>query len=58
MNNRRLKALKGEERVILAICLHRTIKNYNPPEGKAGEVKFEMESVGREKRRNNKNKWS
>ena len=38
MNNRRLKALKGEEQVILAICMHRTIKNYNPPEGKAGEV--------------------
>ena len=26
MNNRRLKALKGEEKVILAICMHRTIK--------------------------------
>ena len=38
MNTRRLKALNGEERVIMAICIHRTIKNYNPPEGKAGEV--------------------
>ena len=38
MNNRRIKALKGEEKVIKAICTHRTIKNFNPPEGKAGEV--------------------
>ena len=38
MNNKRLKALKGEEHLIMAICLHKTIKNFNPPEGKAGEV--------------------
>ena len=38
MNNRRLKTLKGEEKVIAAICIHRTMKNFNPPEGKAGEV--------------------
>ena len=38
MNNRRLRALAGEEREIIAICIHRTIKNFNPPEGKAGEV--------------------
>ena len=38
MNNRRLKTLKGEERVIAAICIHKTMKNFNPPEGKAGEV--------------------
>ena len=38
MNNRRLRALKGEEKTIAAICIHRTMKNFNPPEGKAGEV--------------------
>ena len=38
MNNRRLKALNGDEHLIMAICLHKTIKNFNPPEGKAGEV--------------------
>ena len=38
MNTRRLKALNGEEKVIMAICFHKTIKNFNPPEGKAGEV--------------------
>jgi hypothetical protein len=38
MNNKRLKALQGEEHVIMAICLHKTIKNFSPPEGKAGEV--------------------
>ena len=38
MNHRRLKALHGEETVIKAICIHKTIKNFNPPEGKAGEV--------------------
>ena len=37
-NNQRLKALKGEEKVIQAICIHKTIKNFNPPEGKASEV--------------------
>jgi energy-coupling factor transporter ATP-binding protein EcfA2 len=38
MNNRRLKSLNGDEHLIVAICLHKTIKNFNPPEGKAGEV--------------------
>jgi hypothetical protein len=38
MNNKRLKALKGDEYLIMAICLHKAIKNFNPPEGKAGEV--------------------
>ena len=38
MNNRRLKALNGQEKAIDAICIHRTMKNFNPPEGKAGEV--------------------
>ena len=38
MNRRRLKAIKGEERTIRAICIHKTIKKFDPPEGKAGEV--------------------
>ena len=38
MNNRRLKELKGEEHEIIAISIHKTIKNFTPPEGKAGEV--------------------
>ena len=38
MNNKRIKALKAEEKMIKAICIHRTIKNFNPPDGKAGEV--------------------
>ena len=33
MNNRRLKALNGDEHLIVAICLHKTIKNFNPPAG-------------------------
>ena len=38
MNNKRLKALSGEEHTVMAICYHKTIKNFNQPEGKAGEV--------------------
>ena len=38
VNNRRLKQLKQEEYVIKALAIHKTIKNFNPPEGKAGEV--------------------
>ena len=38
MNGRRLKALKGEERLIKAICIHRTIKNFSPPENNAGNI--------------------
>ena len=38
MNNKRLKAINGEEHKVEAICLHKTIKNFSPPEGKAGEV--------------------
>ena len=38
MNNKRLKELNGEEHMISAICLHRTIKDFSPQEGKAGEV--------------------
>ena len=38
VNNRRLKQLKEEEYVIKALAIHKTIKNFNPPEGKAGEV--------------------
>ena len=38
MNNKRLKALKGNEHEVKAITIHKTIKNFHPPEGKAGEV--------------------
>ena len=38
MNNKRLKALKGNEHEVKAITMHKTIKNFHPPEGKAGEV--------------------
>ena len=38
LNQRRLKAIKGDETIIRAICLHKTIKKFDPPEGKAGEV--------------------
>ena len=38
MNNKRLKLLKGEETVISAICIHRTIKNFNPKVDKKGNV--------------------
>ena len=35
MNNRRLKEVKGEELVIQAICLHKSIKSFNPHVDKA-----------------------
>ena len=38
MNKKRLKNLKGEEHLIEAITIHKTMKNFSPPEGKAGEV--------------------
>ena len=38
MNKKRLKTLKGEEHLIEAITIHKTMKNFSPPEGKAGEV--------------------
>ena len=38
VNNQRIKALKGKEHIIPAITIHKTIKNFSPPEGKAGEV--------------------
>ena len=38
VNNRRLKALGGNEHLIKAVTIHKTIKNFSPPEGKAGEV--------------------
>jgi ATP-dependent DNA helicase PIF1 len=38
VNNRRLKALRGDEHVIKAVTIHKTMKNFSPPEGKAGEV--------------------
>ena len=37
-NEKRLKQLEGREYLIPAICYHRTIQNYQPTEGKAGEV--------------------
>ena len=46
MNNRRLKALDGDEIIIKAICFHRSMKSFNPPVGNAGEVSktpFQME---------------
>ena len=30
--------MKGKEHMIPAVTIHKTIKNFNPPEGKAGEV--------------------
>ena len=38
VNTRRLKKMKGEEFKIKAISIHKTIKNFDPREGKAGEV--------------------
>ena len=38
MNNKRLKEVKEQEFQVEAICIHKTIKNFNPPIGKAGEV--------------------
>ena len=38
INNKRLHKINGEEYQINAICYHKTIKNFNPPEGKGGEV--------------------
>ena len=37
-NQKRLKQLDGHEYLIPAICYHRSIQNYQPTEGKAGEV--------------------
>ena len=38
MNDQRLTAIRGEERIIKAICLHKSIKKFDPPVGKGGEV--------------------
>ena len=38
MNNKRLKEVKEQEFQVEAICIHKTIKNFHPPIGKAGEV--------------------
>ena len=38
MNKKRLNSMNGDEYVVTAICLHKTMKNSNPPECKAGEV--------------------
>ena len=47
MNNRRLKQLKGEEQVIMAICLHKSIKSFKPPmdkgSGTVQKTPFQME---------------
>ena len=38
MNDRRLKALGGEAKIIKAICLHKTIKNFKPPVNNSGNI--------------------
>ena len=38
MNGKRLKAIKGEESIINAICMHRTIKHFSPPVNNAGNI--------------------
>ena len=38
MNRKRLNELHGEKHTIHAVCLHKTIKNYDPKSGPAGEV--------------------
>jgi ATP-dependent DNA helicase PIF1 len=38
MNNKRLKALKSKERVITAICIHKTIKSFKPSVNNAGNI--------------------
>ena len=38
MNDRRLKDLKSEEQVIMAICLHKSIKNFKPSVNNAGNI--------------------
>ena len=38
MNNRRLKALDGEEKIVQSFCLHKTIKNFKPPVNNAGNI--------------------
>ena len=38
MNNKRLKALKGEEITIMAICLHKSMRNFNPKVNNAGNI--------------------
>ena len=37
MNKKKLKAARGDEIIINAICLHKSIKNFDPPVGKSGE---------------------
>jgi exonuclease III len=38
MNTRRLKALRGDEKVVKAICLHKSIKNFKPKINNAGNI--------------------
>ena len=46
MNNKRLNDLKGDEKVILATCIHKTIKNFKPmlsPAGNVADTPFQKE---------------
>ena len=38
MNRKRINELPGEKHTIHAVCLHKTIKNFDPQPGPAGEV--------------------
>ena len=38
VNKKRLKVLVGKEYIVPAVLIHKTIKKFNPPEVKAGEV--------------------
>ena len=38
MNRNRINELPGEKHTIYAVCLHKTIKNFDPQPGPAGEV--------------------
>ena len=38
MNNKLLKAIQGEEKVIIATCLHKTIKHFDPSVSNAGTI--------------------
>ena len=38
MNNKRIQSLKGEEKVVMAICIHKTIRKFSPSVNNAGTV--------------------
>ena len=38
MNTSRINKLKGEEKLISAICIHKTMKNFKPAVNNAGNV--------------------